>query len=316
MAVGWIMGAWYHLKLTELDRNYMYATITVWCFDRLMRIVRIIYSGVKSNADVRFHEGDVVTLKMNYSNRWKHYPGCFVFIYILRPNRFWESHPFTVMVPPKPVESNKLQITFKVKNGLTKHTKDFLFSSCGEELSANIPILIEGPYGRYHNLHLYDSVVLIAGGIGVTSTYSYAYDLIKNCSNEKQRITFIWYMHDRTPLDWFSEELDLLRSDSRVTVRIFVKYKELASASRYVDDSNSGLGEKYFTVVSQEITATSSDKTEVATLVSEAVSRGDPRIAFLSCGPGRMNDDIRFTISKSLSSSKSRVDYFEESFSW
>ena len=53
-----------------------------------------------------------------------------------------------------------------------------------------------------------------------------------------------------------------------------------------------------------------------ALVMSEIQNNSKGSTAILSCGPPKMNDEIRDTVANSLKLSDSRVDYFEEAQVW
>jgi predicted ferric reductase len=315
-----VVGAWYHLKIIGTERNYMYAAVTLWSFDRAMRILRIFWSGVTSKAEVSIHEGNVIRFKIHFSKRWRYYPGCFAFVYVLRANRFWQSHPFS-LTESVDEHDGSLIVHARIRNGITKGTSDYLCQF--EDGAATLPVFVEGPYGGMHAVYKYDTVVFIAGGIGVTGTYSYASHLRK-IVNDSQRIIFIWCIADEHPLKWFAAEVENLEADPRFDVRIFISRCHTTTPARptSMDDANSQIGPGEVVLDSKEGNcsvegfAVRRATPDLKKIVHEEIATAPGTLAILCCGPGRLNDDVRWAVSQSLEASSSRVDYFEESFSW
>jgi predicted ferric reductase len=313
LAVFFTIGAWHHL--IELSYyEYVFAACAVWAFDRFIRLVRIVVSGVGSKAEIKYHDGDVIEMKINYSRLWKFYPGSYAFIHILRWNRFWQNHPFTLIESPKPEDEGKLIMFARTKKGFTRQTKEFLQMQSN---TATVNVLVEGPYGSSHPVHKYDNIVMFAGGIGITGVYCYAQSLRKESSRD-YKVHFNWVIPDQKPLEWFGDYLDYLQTDDRFEVRIHINEdRELVDEDPINEHENKDQEEK---TDSQSLSSGSLKKSygkpSVYNTVNDHIRNDNGTTAFLVCGPGPMNDEVRKSISENVESAKNRVDYFEESFSW
>jgi hypothetical protein len=247
-------------------------------------------------------------------------PGAHYFVYFPTLPRPWENHPFSVATwvmsdgdlssPSVSQGENSLKgqdieeakarspsaaslttalphITMLVKPhaGATQSLHNHLLVSGG---TASVPILLEGPYGEPHPLHLYENVVLVAGGIGVTPALAYAQDL----TARGRHVTLVWA----------SRDAGLIRSvramlPSTVDARIYYTGtgKEAAPQDEPVLRPN------------------------VTTLVSDEVRVDRPgRIAFFVCGPPQMVDQVRAACVGCLGAEvpADRVGFYEDSFSW
>ncbi|ANB10920.1 Fre3p [Sugiyamaella lignohabitans] len=320
-----IAGVWLHVIGME-GMNYTYAAIAIWAFDHVARIVRLLWSGVTSKASMKLHGEHILEIKIDYSKRWKFYPGCHVYLHILRTNRFWQSHPFTVVTSPRPDDQGKLVIFARVKKGLTKHTANYLKDK--PDQSAQVRVLVEGPYGGRHPLHHYETVVLIAGGVGITSIYPYAAQLREN-KDKAQRMVFIWVIRNEQPLSWFQDQLRHISEDPRIEVILFITGSNAlvsnegsaTSSTTNLDKSPleseaSSQTEKKSPLVSSSVFDIRAGTPDLRSRVAHDISEAAGTVAFLVCGPNRMNDDVRMGIVDNIADSKHRVDYFEDSFSW
>uniref|UniRef100_A0A060TAD4 ARAD1D26136p n=1 Tax=Blastobotrys adeninivorans TaxID=409370 RepID=A0A060TAD4_BLAAD len=330
LAVLFTIAAWKHLEELVM-MEYVYAAVACWCFDRLLRLVRIVWSGVRSKAIVTLKDDNIIEIDMEYSRRWKPFAGAYVFVHFLRWNRFWQNHPFTVIESPK--ETNgRIKILARTKAGITNHTKTFLEQQPGK--STEIGVLIEGPYGTKHHLQRYERIVLVAGGIGVTGVYCYAHDLRRK-EQSKQRISFVWVVPDERPLKWFAEELSYLAEDPRFDVEVYINHQQGMISG---PDSSEGDSSSIDEVVETTDGAKEKNENDVSPVESSAelhhrvqklyqtpdlynrvknvIREEDSMTAFMVCGPGTMNDCVRKSVRDNLVDAKSRVDYFEEAFSW
>lgn len=80
-------------------------------------------------------------------------------------------------------------------------------------LSLSIPCFIEGPYGHQHSLHTFDTVVVIAGGIGVSTTLAYLYNHMARIEKREtftRRFVFVWSCREDMLMDRLIWDADLI----------------------------------------------------------------------------------------------------------
>lgn len=340
LAVFFCIGAWYHFTHAQGD-EWLYAGIAIWCVDRIARWVRIAWSGGLARGHVQYYPStDVFVIKIKYSKWWKHYPGCYAFVHVLKGAYFWQSHPYSLTEDP--TTPGQLKLFSKARKGYTRRVANAALKAPNHAM--DVRLALEGPYGSHHPLHHYDTMFLIAGGIGITATYPYAADSIKRDS--KQRIIFVWIVSTDDSFEWFEDELKHLSRDPRVELRLYVS--TASTSSSLVGSSASSIdGEK--NVANETVIPTSQPGSQTASQTAStssldeknasdklgvsAVPRryGRPDLkqmvrqemleaygstCFLTCGPDGVLDDVRVSVSKSLAEAKGRVDYFEEAYSW
>lgn len=88
MAFVFVIGAGYHCKLIGEGQLYNYISAAIWALDRLLRLVRIAWSGALSKARMTLHNDGTVEMDVDNSGRWKVYQVSFVFVHIMRKNGF------------------------------------------------------------------------------------------------------------------------------------------------------------------------------------------------------------------------------------
>lgn len=343
LVIAFIVGAWWHCD--DVGKSaYIYASVAIWIYDRVARWVRILWTGGVMSGNAKLHAGGVMEVTIDYSQRWKWRAGTFGYLHISRWNKIWQSRPFTILAATAPDEYGKLKIFAKARGMMTKSNWNYFKRH--PHLSTNINIMLEGPYGVDYPLHNYDSVVLIAGGIGITATYGYALE-IRNRLDRKIRVTFIWVIADSTPLEWFSDQLNYINQDDRFDVQIFVSNNNSGLTipeKESVDDfvlndyqqkniqqqrqqqmqksSNKQIGMSISDVASTESLNYPSQlnvinsRPNLRWLVFQQIMKTSGTLAFMTCGPDAMSDDIRVSIAENIESANARVDYFEEAFSF
>ncbi|ANB15783.1 Fre2p [Sugiyamaella lignohabitans] len=212
---------YFHVKVQIKGIQYVYAMMAIWAFDYLARFLRIIVSGITSKADVRVVSGDILEFKIAYSRWWKYYPGSYAFIHILLPlQNSWQSHPFSLVSSPLKEDEGKVIIFARIKEGITKSMSEYILRQPSNMLRT-IPVLLDGPYGDRHHLHHYNTLILVAGGIGITGVYPYAAELVKS-PERKQNILFIWTTSDDSFSQWFGDYIAHLTSDERIQQHIYL----------------------------------------------------------------------------------------------
>lgn len=227
-------GLYHHIK--KLGWNWLlYVSLLIWAVEYLMRISKIIASGGVLKAKCRgigdypeLNGYHTLKLYISHSKWWRPYPGCYVFIYILTPDLFWQRHPITVLQDPDDPTNSDVVLLVKVKNGMTKRLAE-LVSASGKH-TLNVPILLEGPYGRSISLKRYDKSLFVAGGMGITSVYTLALDTVKEYM-QRQKID----MNRNSPkslsssdmvTDELSEKIDNSESCMPIQVDWFVPHVE------------------------------------------------------------------------------------------
>ncbi|VVT54095.1 uncharacterized protein SAPINGB_P003904 [Magnusiomyces paraingens] len=310
LAVFFVIGMWYHI--VEMGwMNWMYSTIAIWGFDRAVRLGRLIWSGV-GTSQTKIYPNDIFKMTIDYSKRWKAYPGSYVYVHILRPWGFWESHPFTVYQSALPENEGKLMIGGTVKEGMTKKIAKDLTKAGGEK---TIKVLIDGPYGACHDVARYDTVIFVCGGIGVTSGLSYTMDIIKNKYHD-QHLIFLWVTRHQSSLDCFEDEFKFLAQSDKCDVEIYLTSPDANSSDDSCSDNEKKLSDTGSDNSNSRYSVIKGQRPDVATLLPTYISQSKGTTAVMVCGPPTLNDLARRTVTDNLGTGNGRVDYFEEAFSW
>lgn len=325
--------------------GWIYASIAVHALERGVRLYNVILSGWINEAYAESFDDNTFRVSVKYSERWELGPGKFCYLRILHKDLFWQAHPFSVYQSPNEEDKN-IHFVIKAQGGATATIANYLASQSSR--SATLPVMIEGPYGVHAPVEKYDTVFLLAGGMGVTSTYSYALHLQK-LARRGQHIVFLWVIQDATPLEWFGEELLALTGNSNIDLQIYITRKFQVrpfSGSDSDENMEDGLegdrkveydvhyvksrdsqqtlhGQPYLKKVlpSQQIQdefgyCLHDKRPNVGDEVTKFLKGTKGNMAIVSCGPPKLVDMIRKSIISNLEESEGRVDYFEEAFSW
>ena len=173
---------------------------------------------------------------------------------------------------------------------------------------------VEGPYGGLDSLGSYATVLLFAGGVGITHQLSHMRDLLNGfeagiCATRK--LTLVWSVRSIEQVLWaypFLEELmDMPRAGRSVKVIVYVSRPP-------PKDENTKESEKEVKVkdLCEGNLRTGRPKTQ-----SLVESEFEERIGAMTvgvCGPGALADDVRAAARGVVTAGN--VDFWEEAFTW
>ncbi|KAI9167318.1 hypothetical protein HJFPF1_03444 [Paramyrothecium foliicola] len=317
-----IAGLWYHIKLGELAQmKYLYVVIGVWVADRTGRGLRLFYYNIGSSRTRTLVEalpGNACRVTMTLSRPWHYRPGQHAYLY-LPGISFWQSHPFSVAwVDGTPdVNSDKLvsnvhdmasnqktEVSFviRARTGMTNTLLQKALAAPDGRL--NTMGFVEGPYGVDHRLDSYGTVVLFAGGVGVTHQVPYVRDLVAGYNDSTvatRKILLVWTIQSPEHLEWIrpwmTEILAMERRREILRIMIFVSKprstKEIHSPSSTVQMFPG--------------------RPKVETLLAMEQEQQVGAMAVSVCGPGGLSDEVRLAVRQRQS--RSNIDFIEEAFS-
>lgn len=163
---------------------------------------------------------------------------------------------------------------------------------------------IEGPYGASESLDSYGTVLLFAGGVGITNQISHMHHIIQGwaagtCATQK--LVLVWSVRSLDQLDWarpFLEQLSRMDTCGR-ELEIVVHVTSLRGAYQSTE------------IPGMTIRPGRAD-------VGKAVEHHfEERIGAMSigvCGPGALADDVRKAARAVMG--RGNVDFWEEAFTW
>lgn len=306
-AVGFIVGAYWHVKIIEDESRIFYAVWAVWAFDRAARLGRVLVASPFSRATVTYHAGHTVELTINYSKLWKVPPGSYIFVHIVQPSFFWESHPFTMMQGVKDDHQGCIKLYCRGMTGMTNKMVQKCQRNNG---SFETYVWLDGPYHQYINTTAFKEALFIAGGIGITAPFSYVQGHIAKGFSD---ITVHWGIRDTAPLEWFASEIEyMIRHGVKLFIHVGDDSPVSSSNASFLSDNEK---EKSTVAVSNHADI-KQGRMNIHKIISEAADSASGPLAILTCGPGPVNDLSRQAVVANLMTSPHYIEYFEESFSW
>ena len=263
--------------------------------------------------------GDAVRVTIHMARPWTFRPGQYMFVTVPSVG-LWTSHPFSLAwssdseEEPSDPEKGLIQSRTDVlalprasMSAIIRKRDGFthaMFKKAEQSSGFTTNVLVEGPYGGQHSLHSYGTVLLIAGGVGITHQLPYIRDLIVGFSNgtvSARRILLVWIIQSPEHLEWIRPWMTtVLALDHRrdiLRIQLFVtrprSTKEIHSPSSTVQMFPG--------------------RPNVETLVELESDSQVGAMAVSVCGPGNLADDVRRAVRRLQTRN---VDFIEESFSW
>ncbi|EIW72616.1 hypothetical protein TREMEDRAFT_12876, partial [Tremella mesenterica DSM 1558] len=343
LALATLVLLWYHVQVYDGAYNgFIWACVAVWCFDRAVRLVRVFVLSFKTFKAGGFNtmgtmtgsqQHGLIRLDVTTSINLTPRPGQHYFLYTPRLFNFWENHPFTLASWNQIDGHTHLHFMVAPQRGATRQLQRKLRRT--ENGSVMLRVLIEGPYGSTHNLRGFDTVLLIAGGSGITAVLPYLHDLhLADCSSTShvRRIILIWAVKD---MEYASNVLkhELSEVSSMTEVNIYTTSKdesaiqalpESDSSSSSDEIVRSSMGENAEKVGEGKGTRRSTIKYGrplLKEILDEGLMKSHGRVAVMACGPNQMMDDMRKIVAHAYGTKRgkvsgSRMEYFEEQFAW
>lgn len=222
---------WFHMPR---HKGYLIATIGLWVADRSLRWIRIIFynslwrcgrSSCTETATLRLLSHDTTRLEVLKPDfaPWK----AGAYAYVSTPGMPWwpQSHPFTIASRPSrlhishPTDSKKgggdimrpqpnLIFLIRARNGWTRK----LHKLAQTTASPSIPVIIDGPYDGAPEIHkCFDTVLLFAGGAGISWTLPILVDLVEKARRNQsavRRVIWVCALRHYVNYDWFFGELE------------------------------------------------------------------------------------------------------------
>ncbi|MCJ1475532.1 hypothetical protein MMC13_004195 [Lambiella insularis] len=207
--------------LTSWD--YLAATAGIWFVSYIIRIFYLNWTNFSRTSWLIGEEAAITLLpenavKVTIPTQMKWRPGQYVYLRMPGISVF-ENHPFTVAslcsddFPSEYGEQYRdMIIVFRPFSGFTRKVVN--------AHNENGPwhtyrAFLDGPYGgMQRELAAFDTVILFAGGSGITAIVSQLLDLIKKMRDGRavtKQVHVVWALKRPETMEWFKEELRICR---------------------------------------------------------------------------------------------------------
>lgn len=320
-----IIGIWFHLKLADLDMqlHILMGVIAIWCLERSIRVFRVVYRNFgkgSSKAVVEALPGNAVRVTVDLVRPWSFKPGQHAYLYMPAIG-LWQSHPFSVAwseeaenldekkgIPTSRQEIlafRKTRISFVIRARTGFTNKLFNKAEASPEGKLITRCLVEGPYGGHQSMDSYGTVMLIAGGIGISHQVPYVRHLVGGFAagtTATRKVVLVWIIQSPEHLEWIRPWMtEILAMDRRrdiLRIMLFVSRprstKEIHSPSATVQMFPG--------------------RPSIETLLDMEIESQVGALGVSVCGSGALSDDVRAACRSRQH--VSNIDFVEEAFSW
>ncbi|MCJ1369209.1 hypothetical protein MMC20_000419 [Loxospora ochrophaea] len=327
-----IIAVWVHIHVAKLpQRAVMDLVVIFWLVERCVRWVRIVYRNVSrqgcTRVTVEALPCDACRVSFEVRRPWKYSPGAHVYAYLPSVS-FWMSHPFSiawcedssvVCLSKEEEKSSRygssidtdalptratttISLIMAKRTGMTGKLYEKALKAGG---TLKMYGAIEGPYSGYDSLQSYGTVMLFAGGVGITHQLSFVRQLVAGFSEgtiATRKVILVWVVRSNEQLEWIrpwmNEILGMPGRTEVLKILLFVtkpnSLQEIHSQSRTV----------------QMFPGRPNPKTLVAMETKERIGA----MVITACGPGPFTDDVRDAARMQVG--EGSVDFIEESFTW
>ena len=203
--------------------SYLWATVAIWLASYLTRLLYLNWVNpwrlswlIGEEAAVTLLPENAVKVTIPTQTRWT--PGQYVYLRMPGISVF-ENHPFTIAslcssdFPSEyGPQYRDMTLVFRPFGGFTRKVLD---TALAKGPLHTYRAFIDGPYGGVRrDLASFDTMILFAGGSGITAIVSHVLELIKKMRDGKaitKKIHVIWALKRPETMEWFREELRICR---------------------------------------------------------------------------------------------------------
>ncbi|RDW83162.1 ferric-chelate reductase-like protein [Coleophoma crateriformis] len=323
LVIATIIFIYYHLHLSHLPQvTLLFGVIGIWVAERLTRVVKIVYRNVGNGGSRTLVEalpGNACRVTIDLARPWTFKPGQHAYLYMPSVG-LWTSHPFSVAwsEEAEDLDSEKLamnkqdilamqktNISFVIR-GRTGFTGQlFKKAEAAPDGKFYTKCFAEGPYGGMHSMESYGTVMLIAGGVGITHQVPHVRHLVAGYANgtvAARKIVLVWIIQSPEHLEWIRPWMTaILAMDKRrdcLRIMLFVSRprstKEIHSPSATVQMFPG--------------------RPNIQTLIDIELENPVGAMGVTVCGAGALSDDVRLAVRNCQQ--RGNIDFIEEAFSW
>lgn len=215
--------------------------------------------------------------------------------------------PVTTIVPesdgPRSSNVTSVSLIMRARSGMTRKLYDKACASSTGQIT--MYGAIEGPYGGHESLSSYGTVLLFAGGVGITHCVGYVQHLLSEhaegiCSTRK--ILLVWSVPNTEALEWARPWMDhILKMEGRKDV---LRVQLFVTKPRHQNEINSRTGTVQMFP----------GRCNPTTIIDKEVGDRIGAMGVVVCGPGAFADSVRSAARKQVDVGS--LDFIEEGFSY
>jgi predicted ferric reductase len=301
---------------------YLWATLALWLaswlarlfwYTKPMNLQQEWFSGAPTSL-VRL-QGGMTKLQVLAPENFGYTPGQHCFLRFPELSMV-DNHPFTLAsaLAATRMEDNCLTFLVRTHSGFTRRLASYCQLHPDQQLSA----WVDGPYGgvgRRLEL-LYDELVLIAGGSGITACLPWLDQAVRVKETRVRRVVLLWSVTSEEHLSWIHEFLSSVlaaaRHDTVIELRFHVTRGVAAEgrlaegtsisetkAPAMTESSFSQAGDKHISM--NELGQLKYGRPDLKHFIPDNI-RG-PKTFIIGCGP----EGIRIDLSNAVAGAQSKV---------
>lgn len=326
-----LVGVFVHLDAHGLPQvPWLKLVFALWGLEWLARAARICYHNVSARSVTRVTvealPGEACRLTFDLVRPWTPRPGCHVHVYLPTVS-LWASHPFSVAWTetqrPAPPAGEKLptaagepaalgrpadvetsvSLVVRARTGMTRTLFDRASAAPAGRLTTWGAA--EGPYGGHEPLDSYGTLLLFAGGVGITHQVGRLRALLAGAAAgtaAARRVTLVWSVANTEALEWVRPWMDeVLRMEGR---REILKILLFVTKPRSQREVASGTGSVHMFP----------GRCNPRTIVDREVGERVGAMCVTVCGPGAFADSVRSAARRRVQAGS--VDFIEEAFTY
>ncbi|KAJ9326532.1 hypothetical protein DTO027B5_237 [Paecilomyces variotii] len=313
---------WVHLKEFP-QQSYVLVALIAWGLERFTRFAILLYRNLGNGATTAVVEalpGDCMRITLKMARPWRFQPGQHMYLYVPSVG-LWTSHPFSVawsqaeeiytdekgLVQTRQdvlaLQKATISLLVRRRTGFT----DKLYQRAERSVGGKVALkaFAEGPYGSIHTLDSYGTVLMFAGGVGITHHVPFIRHLVAGHADgtvAARRVTLVWVIQSPEHLEWIRPWMtSILGMERRRDVLRILLFITRPRNTREIQ-SPSATVQMY------------PGRPNIGALVDMEVESQIGAMGVMVCGSGSLSDDVRRVCRKRQTSS--HIDYIEESFSW
>lgn len=323
-----LIGIYIHIDKGKLPQlRYIQLAFGFWAAEWILRSLRILFLNYSrsqgwTTVTVQALPSETCCVTFDLVRPWVFRPGCNVHVYLPRVG-LWSSHPFSVAwtedaavgpvgekiapaeleLDARPRTRTSVSLVMRARTGMTRAL--FARASVAPGGTLTLQGAVEGPYGGHESLDSYGTVLLFAGGVGITHQLGYVRHLLAGAAAgtvATRRLALVWSVPNTEALEWVRPWMDeILRMKGR---RDVLRVLLFVTKPRSQQEIVSGTGTvRMFP-----------GRCNPQTLVDKEFVDRVGAMAVTVCGPGSFADSVRQAVRKRVELGS--VDFVEEAFTY
>jgi ferredoxin-NADP reductase len=294
--------------------------MALWGAERGIRLLRLMYRNIGGRkALVEALPGNACRVTVDMARPWSFKPGQHAYLYMPSIG-LWTSHPFSVAWSEEmedlsedklamnrqdilAMQKTSMSFIIRARTGFTNSL--FKKASTSPDGRFSTRCFAEGPYGEMHMMHSYGTVMLFAGGVGITHQVPHVRDLVAGYANGTvavRKLVLVWILRSPEHLEWIRPWMtSILAMDKRrdvLRIMLFVSRprstKEIHSPSATVQMFPG--------------------RPNIDALLNLEMENQIGAMGVSVCGSGDLSDDVRKAVRARQHAAN--IDFVDVAFSW